>query len=238
MKTGITINGKPVEVPSSFDELTFGQFLRLKESETDAETMCVLTSIELEVCKNIAPELMNVILAPASDLGEVVYLDKPTVLGKPVPDNLGKMEYARKVNCDNLSRNYKDEEMVGRMVAIYMAEGIEDEDIEATYNLILNESFTNVVSAGKMISEQLVKMSESEAKIPSPQYESAELQAGIKNFSKYGVWGVVRGIALRHGCKMEDVYSWSYNTVLLELKYSAEENSFQRRLNRIMNKPK
>ena len=238
MKTSITINDKPVEVPSSFDELTFGQFLRLKESNTDAETMCVLTGIELDVCQNISPELMNVILAPASDLGEVVYLDKPTVLGKPVPDNLGKMEYARKVNCDNLSRNYKDEEMVGRMVAIYMAEGIEDEDIEATYNLILNESFTNVVSAGKMISEQLVKMSESEAKIPSPQYESAELQAGIKNFSKYGVWGVVRGIALRHGCKMEEVYSWSYNTVLLELKYSAEENSFQRRLNRIMNKAK
>lgn len=238
MKTGITINDKTVEVPYSFDELTFGQFLRLKESNTDAETMCVLTGIELDVCNNVSPELMNVILAPASDFGDVEYLDSPKVLGKDVPDNLGKMEYARKVNCDNLSRNYKDEEMIGRMVAIYMAEGIEDEDIETTYNLILNESFTNVVSAGKLISDQLKKMAESEAKIPAPQYESAELQAGIKNFSKYGVWGVVRGIALRHGCKMEEVYSWSYNTVLLELKYSAEENSFQRRLNRIMNKPK
>lgn len=200
--------------------------------------MCVLTGIELDVCKNVSPELMNVILAPASDFGDVEYLDNPTVLGKDVPDNLGKMEYARKVNCDGLSRNYKDEEMIGRMVAIYMAEGIEDEDIQATYELILNESFANVVSAGKLISDQLKKMAESEAKIPAPQYESAELQAGIKNFSKYGVWGVVRGIALRHGCKMEDVYKWSYNKVLLELKYSAEENSFQRRLNRILNKPK
>lgn len=238
MKTGITINDIPVEVPASFDEITFGQFIELKQATTDAETMSVLTGIDVEVCKLIPTETMDVILAPAANLGDVEHIDNPFIFGRPVPTNIGTMEYARKVNCDGLARNYQDEEMVGRMVAIYCADGIEDEDIEASYDNVLKEPFTQVISAGKVISEQLKKLSESEAKIPSPEYESEELRAGIKNFAKYGVWGVVRGIALRHGCRMEDVYSWSYNKVLLELKYSAEESAYQRRLNRILNPKK
>lgn len=236
MRTGITINDTPVEVPSSFDEITFGQFIKLKEAETDSETMSVLTGIDVEVCKLIPTETMDVILAPASNLGDIEHIDKPLIFGKPVPTNIGQLEYARKVNCDNLSRNYKDEEIVGRMVAIYCADGIDDKDIEAAYSEVLNESIVNVISAGQVISEQLKQLQKSEEKIPPPSYESEELRAGIKEFSKYGVWGVVRGIALRHHCTMEDVYKWSYNSVLLELRYSAEENAYQRKLNRILSK--
>lgn len=238
MKTGITINGTPVDVPSSFDEVTFGQFLNLKDAKTDAETMSALTGIEVDVCVQLSSEIMDVILAPAANLGEVEHVDDPTIFCKPVPTNIGAMAYARKVNCDALAKRYNDEEMVGRMVAIYCAEGIDDEDIEQAYEQLHNEPFSHVISAGKVISDQLKKMAESEAKIPSPDYESEEIRAGIKNFSKYGVWGVVRGIALRHGCKIEDVYKWSYNSVLLELKYSSEESAYQRKLNRILNPKK
>lgn len=235
MKTGITINDEPVEVPSTWGEMKFGQVLQLKEAKTDAQTMSALTGIDIEACKQIAPDIMNVILDPAANLGEVDYIDNPTIFDKAVPTDIGKMEYARKVNCDNLSRNYQEEEMVGRMVAIYCAEGIEDEDIESTYELILKEPFEAVVSAGKILSDQLQELAKREAKIPQPQYEGAEFQAGITDFKKYGVWGLVRGIALRYTCTMEDVFKWSYNTVLLELQYSSQENAYQRKLNKILN---
>ena len=237
MKTGVTINDQPIDIPTTWDEITFGQFLRMKEA-TDAEALHILTGIDLELCQQIKPEILEAILSPVSELGEVVFNDEPIISNNPVPTSIGKLEFSRKVNCDNLARKYEDEEMVGRMVAVYCAEGTEDEDIEATYELILNEPFTSVVSAGKLISDQLIELKKSEDKIRPPEYENEELRAGIKDFSKYGIFGLVRGIALRHGCTLEDVYGWSYNSVLLELKYSSDENAYQRKLNRIMSQKK
>jgi len=237
VKTGVTINDQPIDIPTTWDEITFGQFLRMKDA-TDAEALSILTGIDLELCQQIKPEILAAILSPVSELGEVQFNDEPTILNKEVPTSIGKLEFSRKVNCDNLARKYEDEEMVGRMVAVYCAEGTEDEDIEATYELILNEPFTSVVSAGKLISDQLIELKKSEDKIRPPEYENEELRAGIKDFSKYGIFGLVRGIALRHHCTLEDVYGWSYNSVLLELKYSSDENAYQRKLNRIMSQKK
>ena len=233
MKTAIKIDGQQVHVPSSWDELTYGQSLRLNDG-TDAELMHVLTGIEMEVCQRVRPELISAIIYPSTVMGEPEIIENPLIFGKEVPRNIGTMEFARKVNVDAL----KDDDRVGRMVAVYCAEGIEDEDIELTYRLILDEPFNNVLSAAKIISDQLILLKKSEEKIQSPQYESEELRAGIKDFSKYGVFGLVRGIALRHHCTMEDVYRWPYNSVLLELRISADENAYQRRLNRILSKTK
>lgn len=238
MKTGVTINGQPIEIPVTWEEVKFGQFLSMKDSDTDAEMLAALSGLNVETCKLIEPDIIAAIILPSTELGEPEIVNDPIIFGKPVPKAIGKLEYARKVNCDNLSRRYNDEEMVGRMVAIYCADGIEDKDIEDSYSRLLNEPFQMVISAGKLISDQLVQLQKSEEKIPSPIYESEELSAGIKDFSKYGIFGVVRGIALRHGCKLEDVYAWPYNSVLLELRISAEESAYQRRLNRIMNRKK
>ncbi len=234
MKTGITINDQPVLVPSSWNEITFGQYLELSKAETDAQTMAALTGVDIKLCEQVSPEMMAVILEPSSKLGDVVYLDMPTIENKEVPRNLGSMEFARKVNCDALKCS--DEERVGKMVAIYCANGIEDEDIDTMYASVLNESFANVVSAGKIISEQLVELRKGEEVIKAPEYTSEEWSAGINEFKKYGVFGLVRGIALRHHCSMQDVFGWSYNSVLLELQYSADENAYQRKLNSILSR--
>lgn len=236
MKTAVKINGNPVDIPTEWGEVTFGEFLMLKDADTDAKILSAITGLDIEVCEQIDDDYLNAILFPIAELSEVPTVDNPLIFEKEVPTNIGRMEYARKINCDNLHRKYENEELIGRLVAIYMADGIEDEDIDKAYKKVLDEPLPNVISAGGIISEQLTKLNESEQKIPSPQYESEELRAGIKEFSKYGIFGLVRGIALRHHCKMEDVYKWSYNSVILELRYSADESAYQRKLNRILNK--
>ena len=238
MKTGITINGQSVHIPSTWDDVTFSQFLQMKDCKDDSVLLSVLTGIDVELCRQIKPNILEAILSPVANIGEVEMLDDVQILGKPVPSKVGSMEFARKVNCDALSRNYQDEEMIGRMVAIYCAQGIEDEDIEAMYQLVLGESFTCVVSAGRLISNQLIEMQKVEEKIKKPEYENEEWQAGIDDFKKYGVAGLVRGIALRHHCTKEDVFKWSYNSVLLELMQAADENAYQRKLNKILNHKK
>ena len=238
MKTGITINGQSVHIPSTWDDVTFSQFLQMKDCKDDSVLLSVLTGIDVELCRQIKPNILEAILSPVANIGEVEMLDDVQILGKPVPSKVGSMEFARKVNCDALSRNYQDEEMIGRMVAIYCAHGIEDEDIEAMYQLVLGESFTCVVSAGRLISNQLIEMQKVEEKIKKPEYENEEWQAGIDDFKKYGVAGLVRGIALRHHCTKEDVFRWSYNSVLLELMQAADENAYQRKLNKILNHKK
>jgi len=236
VKTAIKINGQSVEIPNEWSEVTFGQFLRLKDADTDAKILAAITGFDVELCEQIDADYLNAILLPIAKLGEVPTVDNPLICGKVVPDNIGRMEYARKINCDSLGRKYDNEEAIGRMVAVYLADGIEDEDIDEMYNKVLNEPLPDVIGAGKLLSDQLNKLRESEEKIPSPQYESEELRAGIKDFAKYGVFGLVRGIALRYGCKIEEIYNWSYNSVLLELRYSSEESAYQRKLNRILSK--
>ena len=233
MITAIKIDGQPVSVPSTWHELTYGQSLRLMDA-TDVEAMHVLTGIGLDVCQRVRPELIAAIVYPSTVMGEPELIDSPMIFGNEVPRRIGSMEFARKVNVDAL----KDDDRVGRMVAIYCADGIEDEHISASYSRVMNEPFTHVLSAAKIISDQLISLKKSEEKIQSPEYESEELRAGIKDFSKYGVFGLVRGIALRHHCTFEDVYRWPYNSVLLELRISADENAYQRRLNRILSSKK
>lgn len=210
----------------------------MNDCKDDATLLHILTGIDIELCQRIKPDILAAILSPIESLGEPELIDDVQILGKDVPSKIGSMEYARKVNCDALSRNYKDEEMIGRMVAIYCADGIEDEAIELTYKLILNEPFPCVISAGRLISNQLIELQKMEALIKSPEYESEEWSAGITEFKKYGVFGLVRGIALRHHCTLDDVFKWSYNSVLLELQYSADESAYQRKLNKILSRKK
>ena len=238
MKTAITINDQPVYVPASWSEVTFGQFLAMKEATTDAELMAVFTGFPLAVCEQISPDKLAIILQPSTMMGEPEFSDVVQIFGKDVPGAIGQLEYARKVNCDAVQRDNDSEQYIGRMVAIYCAEGIEDEDIEAAYTEVLTLPFTSVISAGRIISNQLVEMQKGEETIKAPEYESEEFSAGIGDFKKYGVFGLVRGIALRHHCTKEDVFRWSYNSVILELRYSADENAYQRRLNNILSRKK
>ena len=233
MITAIKIDGEPVSVPSSWHEITYGQSLRLKDA-TDVEAMHILTGIDLAVCQRVRPELIAAIVYPSTVMGEPELIDSPLILGKDAPRRIGSMEFARKVNVDAL----KEGDRIGQMVAIYCADGIEDEHISESYSRVLDEPFTHVISAAKIISDQLIELQKNEKLIKQPEYESEEWSAGISDFKKYGVFGLVRSIALRHHCTLEDVYKWSYNSVLLELQYSADENAYQRKLNRIMSNKK
>ena len=238
MKTAVTINDQTVNVPSSWHEVSYAQFLAITKATTDAETLAALSGIDLELCEQIQPNLIAAILQPSSEMGEPEQVHNPLIFGKPVSDAIGTLEYARKVNCDALHGKHEDGVMLGRMVAIYCAEGIEDKDIEAAYDALMDEPFLSVYSAATLLSNQLVELQKGEKLIKQPEYESEEFSAGIHDFKKYGVFGLVRSIALKHHCTIEDVFKWSYNSVLLELQISADENAYQRKLNKILSRKK
>lgn len=240
MKTALKINDIPVEIPVSWDELTFGQFLSISKAETDAEILSGVTGIELQLCDQVNPELLSILLHPLIELmHEQPPMTEPTfICGEPFPEKIGRKEFARKVNCDAAMNKLKGMELIGRMVSIYLATGIQDEDIQNFEKKVLCENFICVFSAGQKLIEQLNKLNESEKKIPSPNYRSEEIRAGINDFKKYGVMSLVRGIALKWGISKDDVFKWSYNEVLLELKISADENSYQRKLSEILNPKK
>lgn len=234
MKTAIKINGQYVNIPESWEDVTLKQAIELNAVKTDAEVLHIISGIELETCKLIRPEQLAAIIWPINALGELP-TSNDWKLPFPQPKSLGSMEFARKVNVDGLVKMQLDPlEMMGRVVAVYCAGGIDDKDIESCYNKVLNMPFPHVADAGKYLSDQLAEMSKAEDSIRSPEYESEEWQAGIEDFKKYGTFGLVRSISLRYHCTDEDVYKWSYNKVVLELRYSADENAYQRKLNKIL----
>lgn len=234
MKTAIKINGQHVTIPATWEEVTLKQAIALNLAKTDAEVLNAISGINLAICNAIDPVKLAAIIWPINAIGELPTSEEWT-LTLPKPKPLGKLEYARKVNADGLHKSNLDPiEMMGRLVAIYCAKGIEDEDIDSCYSMLLDMPFPSVNDAGRFMLNQLEEMGKAEATIRAPEYESEEWQAGIDDFKKYGTFGLVRGISLRHHCTDEDVYRWSYNKVVLELRYSADENAYQRKLNKIL----
>lgn len=240
MQSPFKINGTSIEIPLGWDELTFGQFLAIKQSKTDNEVLSRLTGIDIDLCDQIPPETLLIILSPLLSITqeEAPQVEVETICGEPVPLKIGKKEFARKVNCDAAMKKLKDIELIGRIVSVYCSQGTEDIDIENFEKKLLSERFIFVFSAGRILLEQLGKLNESEKKIPATQYRSEEIRAGVNEFKKYGVVGLVRGIALKWGISKQDVFKWSYNDVLLELKISADENNYQRKLQEILSPKK
>jgi hypothetical protein len=234
LKTAITINGQTVTISATWEELTLKQAIALNIAKTDAEVLASVSDIDADTCAKINPQQLAAIIWPINAMGELPTSDEWS-LPLTKPKALGSMEFARKVNVDGLARlKLEPIEVLGRVVAIYCATGIEDTDIESCYSDVLNMPFPSVADAGRYLTNQLAEISKMEAAIKTPDYESEEWQAGISDFKKYGTFGLVRGIALRHHCSDEDVYRWSYNKVVLELQYAADENAYQRKLNKIL----
>lgn len=240
MKTALKINDLPVEIPVSWDELTFGQFLNITKADTDAQILSAATGIDLQLCEQVNPELLSILLQPLIELiqEQPQATEVEIIAGETLPLKIGRKEFARKVNCDAAMKKFKGMELIGRIVSVYLSPGIDDTDIENFEKKVLSEKFLVVFSAGQNLILQLNKLNESEKKIPPPRYRSEEIRAGINDFKKYGVISLVRGIALKWGISKDDVYRWSYNEVLLELKISADENNYQRRLSEILNPKK
>lgn len=235
MKTAIKINGKPVTIPTTWEELTYKQYAALSKDQSEAFE--ALTGVS---ANGIDPLVISSILSPLALLIEQPKPDvKVTqVSGRDIPQRIGKLEFARKSNVNGAFKKYKDIELLFKITCIYCAPGIEDEDIESFEQILVNEQLLNIISAGEQILQQLNELSKSEAKIKKPDYRAEEWQAGVNDFKKYGDFGLVRGIALRYGCTIEDVFKWSYNKVLMELKISADESAYQRKLNDILSKRK
>lgn len=232
--TPFKLNDTPINIPSAWTDLSFGQYLKLKASKTDSELLSVATGLPESVCSRFAPEAIALV---NSQLGflleEPPEVEVTELLGRSVPKNIGLLEFSRKVNSEAVIKNYQGEEMIGRIVAIYLCPFTDDNKIEDFYHQLGTQPLLSVIFIGKQIIAQLQELRKSEEKIPKAAYEPEEYQAGVKDFEKYGVFGLVRSIALRWHCDMEDVYNWSYNRVLLELKISADENRYQRRLMQI-----
>lgn len=240
MRTAIKISGEPLNLPTEWTELTVKQY---RDVRTLAEPYAILSSlsgISADTCKQITPEYFSLLLDPVAQLldTEIPIMPVTDIDGIEVPKDIGKKEFSRKANADASFKKEKDELFLLRLVAIYLAKGTDDKDIALMETELLTANFVKVISAGHQLFTNYVLLCRSESKIPSPEYEPEELAAGVKKFAQYGVFGIVRSIALRYGTTIDEVYKWSYNRVLLELKISAEESIYERRLRKILNRKK
>lgn len=240
MKTALIINDVPVELAYSWEELTCQQYFDVIRSQDDVGAFAALTGIDAGICKQMQPDVLKTILEPVRKFmqEEIPVYEIKSIAGKSAPEDIGKKEYARKANVDHYAKKVSQIELLFKTACIYLSSGIEDEDIKATEQELMKEKFTDVISIGSDLFKNYILLCKSESKIPAPQYEPEELQAGVKDFQKYGVHGLVRSIALRWGVSTDDIYKWPYNKVLLEIRITADENSYERRLRKILSPKK
>lgn len=240
MRTAIKINGEPLNLPTEWSDLTVKQYRDVKTMTEPHAILSSLSGISVDTCKEITPEYFSILLDPVAQLldSEIPIVSVTDIDGIEVPKDIGKKEFSRKANADASFKKEKDENFLLRLAAIYLAKGTEDTDIALMEAQLLTKNFIKVISAGHQLFANYALLCRSESKIPSPEYEPEELSAGVKKFAQYGVFGLVRSIALRYGTTIDEVYKWPYNRVLLELKISADESIYDRKLRKILNRKK
>lgn len=86
----IHVNGQPYEIPTSWDEVTFAQFLRIAQTTTDSERLAAITGLDAETIRNARIKNLDKVLRLLSFMNSAegeTGLPK-RILGYEVPDNL------------------------------------------------------------------------------------------------------------------------------------------------------
>lgn len=232
------INGKPIEMPTGWHGITVELYHAIMNDAKAGTYDC------LGLITGVDPKQLPQWFGDAAItmLGEAMAGELPTepvslINGNELPSDIGSLEFARKVNADIAISKIKDPiEVALLVVASYLADGIDDSDIDNAKADLAGVTIPELWGAFLFINGQMKAMAEQEAKMPTFTPTNDEYRAGVDVFKKYGIFALVRQLALRYGQTFEQVYAWSYNQVMLELRYSTEEAIYTRRLHEILNR--
>lgn len=162
-----TINGNTVEFPTSWEEVKFGQYLKLITAKTDTETMCAFLDLDQETIRKATFKGLEMVKSRMNFLKEPPLIDeKPTkLLDYIFPqditfESVERMETLSKY-AQEAARSediFIQNEMLAMYAAIYCVREFDEEKAKYLAKQYLDAPCLEVMSAGTFFHASILSL--------------------------------------------------------------------------------
>lgn len=255
--TKFKIKDKVYGIPTSWSDVTFSQWLEMKDvdEKDEMKIISILSGIELNDIKRLDPPSQYRLTLALGFLNTPIKIDdykapeKLTIkidhkeIDIKLIENIKKKTFGQKIYFQQILKNNKDDiiEAMIDIILVYSQPQIDGSKLDTERFSDLRTRFkglklVDLYSTAMCYVSQLTEIVKTEGKRLStkPTYEQS--LAGVDIFDEFGVMNTVKALAGNDILKYEKVLEMEYNVVLTHLIMSKAENEFQTNYREVIRK--
>jgi len=221
----VKANKKKYYIKTSWEELTYGEYLDILKAPDELTSISILSSIPVEI-------LMR--LDEASLYSLTTVLSFMQQLPEPAKDckDIKRQTYGQKIILENALK-LEDKNLIP-LYALACYE-YDYQNIEKAVTFLKSKPFKLVYQRGMNYLNQLTEVIKMESEHLKSSVTIEQKQAGIDMFNEFGVMNTVNRVAGGDLLKYEEVLKIDYNTVFVKQKMLSFDAKFQKAYTKIMN---
>ncbi len=203
---------KYIEIPSSWEDLTYSQVMAIMKCDDDSKLVQIVTGLD-----EINSEKVFPYLAFLFNPIDFESLEQATIFdGELIPDIRTK-SYGQKLILQNELKKGTIKESICRIIAIYHMEKFNVTQIESESLKYHNRSFVELFTVALNLINQLKSINEIESKMlkftPTPE----QVRAGLKEFEILGDFNTIDELAHGKPWKYKEIEDTEYNIIFAKL---------------------
>jgi len=224
----VKINKVEYSIKTSWNELTYGEYLNIVEAEDELTSVSILSSIPVDYLLRMDEESLNKLTACLSFMQE---LPSEEVEAKDIRES----SFGQKILFQQKAKELSQMRVLGVALAIYE---YNYKELEESLLEVFKLPFTYVYCLGLNYIEQLGKICEIEAEHLKSDVTNEQKRAGIDMFNEFEVMNTIDSLAGGNILNYEKVLEIDYNTVFIKLKMLKFASQYKENYAKIMSKKK
>ena len=214
----VLINKQKYNVPTSWDDVTYSQWLNTLNETDTLKLASFITDIPLNYLEALSDFQLN-------KIGYLLNFLKTEIDGNCQIDvvDIRLDEWGKKIELQQLVEKNKDNLLpfLKNIVKIYIQN--DNDSIVYVYKMAFN------------LLDQLKKILEIESEQLHVRPTSEQINAGLDMFDEFGVMNTIKAVALGNILNFDNVLKIKYNVVFLFLKMSKTETIYQENYRKLLN---
>ena len=214
----VIINKQKYNVPTSWDDVTYSQWLNTLNETDTLKLASFITDIPLNYLEALSDFQLN-------KIGYLLNFLKTEIDGNCQIDvvDIRLDEWGKKIELQQLVEKNKDNLLpfLKNIVKIYIQN--DNDSIVYVYKMAFN------------LLDQLKKILEIESEQLHVRPTSEQINAGLDMFDEFGVMNTIKAVALGNILNFDNVLKIKYNVVFLFLKMSKTETIYQENYRKLLN---
>jgi len=224
---------KYIEIPSSWEDLTYSQVMLIMNCTDDSKLISIVTGLDEVNSQKVFP-FLGFLFNPI----DFESLEAATIFdGKLIPDIRTK-SYGQKLMFQNELKKGIVKESICKLIAIYHMEDFHVNKIESEAEKLHQRSFIELFTVALNLINQLKAINETELKMlkfsPTPEQQ----RAGIKDFEVLGDFNTIDELAHGKPWMYETIERTEYNIIFAKLLKINISSKFDKKYRELMTEKK
>jgi hypothetical protein len=214
------------EIKTSWEDLTYGEYLSMVESKDEIESISILSGIpseEIILMDEDSQKNLSYCLAFLSELPE----------GEVEAKDIREETFGQKVVLQQEMTKQSHERLIGVSVAVYQ---YNYHNLEESFLEVTKRPFNEVYLLGLNYLKQFAEICKSEQEHLKSHTTNEQMRAGIQMFDEFGVMNTVDSLAQGNVLNYEKILEIDYNTIFIKLKMIKFASIYKENYSKIMSK--